>query len=64
MKLSLHSHGSLWLATPHDDETLEHLLENTGDEAQWLGNNLAIEPRFVEAFAEQAMANGIEVAGW
>jgi hypothetical protein len=62
MKLSLENHGSLWLARPLDDETAEHLRDNVSDEAQWFGNALVIEPRYVQDFADMFTGNGGEIA--
>ena len=40
-------HGTLALFEPQNDEAREHLEENVSDEAQWFGNALVVEPRYV-----------------
>jgi hypothetical protein len=51
-------HGSLWLCTPKDDAALEHLRENVSGEAQWSGNALAVEPRYVGGLIDSLRDNG------
>jgi hypothetical protein len=40
-------HGSIWLCIPNNAAALDHLREHTSDEAQWVGENLVVEPRYV-----------------
>jgi hypothetical protein len=55
------NHGSLWLVVSHNDAAVEHLRENVSEEAQWLGDRLAVEPRYVQGLAEGLRDNGYTV---
>ena len=44
--------GSICLVCPMNAAAREHLAANVSDEAQWWGDELAVEPRYVESLAE------------
>ncbi len=44
-------HGSIWLVRPMNDAAMDHLNDNVGDEAQWFGDALAVEPRYAKDIA-------------
>jgi hypothetical protein len=56
--LALENHGSLYLVRPLTKAARKDLEENTGDEAQWFGGALVVEPRYVADFVNAAVANG------
>jgi hypothetical protein len=43
------NHGSLWMCRPMNDDATAWLAEHT--DGQWLGDSLAVEPRYVEGLA-------------
>lgn len=53
--------GSVWLCRPQNHTAREHLRMNTSEEAQWFGNALAVEPRYVADLAQQLDGNGFSV---
>ena len=55
----LENHGSIWLVRPQSEPAREHLAENVSDEAQWFGDALVVEPRYVEG-----LVNGLRNNGW
>ena len=61
MRIRIENHGSLYLARPLDSEAVDWLHESAPEEAQFLGNALAIEPRYVDGFCQAARAAGAEV---
>ena len=46
--LTIEDHGSVALVRPLTDVMHDWLHLHTGDEAQWFGNALVVEPRFLE----------------
>lgn len=52
------NHGSICLLRPLNDEFREHIRDNVGDEAQFIGDALAVEPRYVQPLIEQLADNG------
>ena len=45
---SVEDHGSIVLVRPLTGDVHDWLVEHTDDEAQWFGNALVVEPRYVE----------------
>lgn len=62
MKIQLENHGTIVLARPLDDEAREWLLRTAPEDAQFWGEALVIEPRFVGGVVEAFTADGGEVA--
>lgn len=57
--MRVENYGSICLVRP-ETEAEEKWLEDTAPEdAQWLGNALAVEPRYVAGVLEAAEADGI-----
>lgn len=55
-------HGSICLLTPASETAKAWLSANVQDEsANWFGNSLAIEPRYMDAIAEGIMADGLTI---
>ena len=46
------NHHSVFLFYPQKDEALQNLIDNTDDEAQFLGNALVVEHGFVSQLVE------------
>lgn len=61
--IRLENHGSLYLARPLTDAAKEWINRTAPEDAQFLGNALAIEPRYVSGFCDAAIIDGgLEVA--
>lgn len=56
------NHGSIWLVRPQNEEARQHLEDHTAEDAQWLGNALAVEHRYVPGLAEGLNNEGYSVA--
>ena len=53
------NHGSIWLCRPTSDTAYHHLRNHVDDDnSQWLGDALAVEPRYVESLAAALEDNG------
>lgn len=61
MKIWMENHGSLWLARPMDDAARQWLKETAPEEAQFFGDALAMEPRYVEGFENAVVDAGGEL---
>ncbi len=57
----IENHGSLFLVRPTNPEAEQHLRDNVGEEAQWLGNALAVEHRYIADLAQALQDNGYSV---
>lgn len=55
------NHFSLWLVRPNNRSAAEHLRENVSDEAQWMGDALAVEPRYISDLAESLQDAGFTI---
>lgn len=53
--------GSIFLLRPLTDEAADWLLDHTADDAMFMGDALAVEPRFVEAIVVGAQEDGLVV---
>lgn len=51
-EFTIADHGSIVLVTPITDECRIFLEDHTGEEAQWFGPALAVEPRYVGPLVE------------
>lgn len=59
--VTVENHGSLFLFHLHTDLAHESVSENTDDEAQFFGNALVVEPRYVESVIEAMRSEGLVV---
>lgn len=55
------NHGSIFLVRPNTPVARKHLEEHVGDEAQWWGGALAVEPRYVDDLAQRLAEEGFVV---
>lgn len=55
------NHLSIWLVRSNNILALEHLQSSVSDEAQWMGEALAVEPRYVEGLAQNLFRDGFNV---
>ena len=53
--------GSLYLLCPHTDAARTWLDEHVGEDAQYLGPNLAVEHRYISDIVEGARGDGLVV---
>jgi hypothetical protein len=53
--------GSLYLLNANNPGALSNMRTNVGDEAQWLGNAVAVEPRYIADLVWQLREEGWEV---
>lgn len=58
---TLENHGSIFLLRPHTVAAERWLNEHMPDDAQYLGNAVAVEPRYIAAIVEGARNDGLEV---
>ena len=52
---------SLFLVRPTHGSALDFLQERVGDDAQWLGNALAVEHRYIASLVAQLREEGWDV---
>jgi hypothetical protein len=56
------NHGTIYMLRPLNDAARQHLTENVGEEAQWLGGALAVEHRYIEQLVVQLRDGGWRIA--
>jgi hypothetical protein len=61
MDISVANHGSIFLVTPHSTEAKAWIDENVSEDAQFLGNRLAVEHRFIDNLVEGMRGDGLTV---
>lgn len=61
MDARFENHGSLWLVRPLTAAATDWIEDNVFDEAQFWGNALVVEPRYVEALAEGMTLDGLAI---
>jgi len=44
---SIENHGSVFLVFPQNEDAKENLINNVSDEVPFLGDAMAVEPRFI-----------------
>lgn len=54
-------HGSIWLVQPLNDAAGDHLRDNVSDEAQYFGDRLVVEHRYIGSLVEALAGNGYRV---
>ena len=52
------NHGSIVLVRPLTADVRAWLVEHTDEEAQWFGNALVVEPRYVEPLVAALIEEG------
>ena len=57
----IRNEGSIFLVTPNTPPAGEHLTENVGDEAQWMGASLVVEHRYIQDLIARLQAEGFTV---
>jgi hypothetical protein len=60
--LIVSNHGSIFLLTPVSDSGRQWVSEHIPDDAQRLGDNIAVEHRYIADIIEGAQADGLEVS--
>lgn len=55
----IEDHGSVWLFRPLSSDAAKWLKETTPDDAQFLGEALAVEPRYMVDVMSAAAAAGL-----
>ena len=53
---------TVFLFAPQNAEALEHLQENVSEDAQWLGNGLAVEWRYAADLVNALRSRGFSVS--
>lgn len=59
--ISVENHGTIALLRPQTPRAAVWLSDHTDGEAQWFGDALAVEPRYVRDIVEGAVEFGLEV---
>ena len=49
---SIENHGSIFLVFPQNEDAKENLINNVSNEVQFLGDAMAVEPRFITHLVE------------
>jgi|TARA_R100001460_G_scaffold274_4_gene1298 hypothetical protein len=49
---SIENHGSVFLVFPQNEDAKENLINNVSNEVQFLGDAMAVEPRFITHLVE------------
>lgn len=55
-------HGSLALVKPETEAAQDWIDEHVDPNAQWFGDSLVVEPRYLENLLQGAVRDGLEVA--
>jgi hypothetical protein len=55
---NIENHGSIVLVRPLTEDVTAWLNENVDDEAQWFGDALVVEPRYVGPLVEGLIEQG------
>jgi hypothetical protein len=58
---SFENHGSLFLVHSHTPEALAHLKSHVDENAQWLGQALAVEHRFAYDLSLALQDDGFQI---
>lgn len=56
---TIRNEGTIFLVTPSSQEALQHLIDNTGEEAQFFGKSLVVEHRYIGD-----LVTGLRDNGW
>jgi hypothetical protein len=60
--LRIENHFSLFLVRPLTEAGEQWLTDTAPEDAQFLGNAMAVEPRYVQGVIDAAQNDGLEVA--
>jgi len=60
---SFENHGTIWLCRPNNEDAREHLSTHVQEDAQWFGNAVAVEHRYVSDLAQHLQDDGFSVDG-
>lgn len=55
---TVENHGSIYLLRPVNDQARQNLDEHTGDEAQFFGDALVVEHRYIAPLCKQLQQEG------
>lgn len=55
--------STVYLVSPQNPRAHKNLTDNVGEDAQWMGNSLAVEHRYIGPLAEQLVLDGWTVKG-
>jgi hypothetical protein len=58
---TVQNEGSIFLIRPNNADAELHLRANVGEEAQWFGNALVVEHRYVQQIVTVLQLDGFEV---
>jgi hypothetical protein len=58
--LAFENHGSIWLVRPLTPAGQQFLDETAPEDAQFMGDAMVVEPRYVEDVQEAAILHGLE----
>jgi hypothetical protein len=61
--IAISDQGSIVLVMPRTPGANEWLTENVQDDAQWFGQSLVVERRFISHLIEGMMAEGLRISG-
>jgi len=61
MDVQFRNHGSIWLAQPLTAAAGDWIAEHIPEDAQYWGDAVVIEPRYVAAIAEGMANDGLEI---
>jgi hypothetical protein len=59
--VTVENHGTIALLRPHTEAADAWFADHIGDDAQWFGNALAVEPRFVGDIIDGLADDGLAV---
>ena len=61
MDIYMENHGSIWLFRPVSEAAREHLDDVIDEMAQWFGDALVVEPRYVSDLATSLEDDGLDL---
>jgi hypothetical protein len=61
MDVAAYNHGSLWALHPLTPAAQDWMALHIAEDAQWMGNSLMVEARYVEPILEGMAADGLVV---
>ena len=57
----MENHGSIWLFRPVSEAAADYLADVIDESAQWWGDALVVEPRFVHPLCETLESDGFDM---